>query len=86
MLPHEGNLVIVDQLSYTQKVHLDTSESSVPLINQSSLANESLGVRMYTLFMGTFDMHAPINYLGSMSVGKNISTVVDKIEPCVLPS
>ena len=48
--------------------------------------NEILGDEMYTSLMGTFDMVAPINYLGTMSVGKNICTVVDRTDPWVLPS
>ena len=41
---------------------------------------------MYTSVMGTLDISVPINYLGSTSVGKNISTVVDRTDPSVLPS
>ena len=36
--------------------------------------------------MGTFDLPAPINYIGSTSVGKSIATVVDRTDPWVLPS
>ena len=36
--------------------------------------------------MGTFDILAPIHYLGSTSVGKSIATVVDRTDPWVLPS
>ena len=41
---------------------------------------------MYTSLMGTFDILAPINYIGSTSVGKSIETVVDRTDPWVLPS
>ena len=41
---------------------------------------------MYASLMGTFDFPAPINYLGSTSVGKSIATVVDRTNPWVLPS
>ena len=41
---------------------------------------------MYASLMGTFDIPSPINYLGSTSVGKSIATVVDRIDPWVLPS
>ena len=40
---------------------------------------------MYTLLMGMFNIPAPLNYLGSTSVGKNISLVVHKTGPWVLP-
>ena len=36
--------------------------------------------------MGTLNIPAPINYLGSTSVGKSIATVVDRTNPWVLPS
>ena len=41
---------------------------------------------MYASLMGTFDIPAPINYLGSTSVGKYIAMVVDRTDPWVLPS
>ena len=43
VFPHKGKLVTVDQLTYTQKGHLETTESTVLLIDQSHPANESLG-------------------------------------------
>ena len=36
--------------------------------------------------MGTFNFPAPINCLGSTSIGKSIATVVDITDPWVLPS
>ena len=36
--------------------------------------------------MGTFDIPASINYLGSTSVGNSIATVGDRTDPWVLPS
>ena len=41
---------------------------------------------MYASLMGTFDLPAPINYIGSTSVGNYIATVVDRTDPWVLPS
>ena len=41
---------------------------------------------MYASLMGTFDIPAPINYIGSTSVGKSITMVVDRTDPWVLPS
>ena len=41
---------------------------------------------MYSSLMGTFDIPAPINYLGSTSVGNSITTVGDRTDPWVLPS
>ena len=47
---------------------------------------ESLGDGMYSSLMGTFDIPAPIHYLGSTSVGKSIATVINRTDPWVLPS
>ena len=41
---------------------------------------------MYTSLMGTFDLPAPVNYIGSTSVGKSIAMVVDRTDPWVLPT
>ena len=77
VFPHEGKLVIVDQLSFTQKGHLETNEFTVPLIDQTNWAKENLGVGIYSSLMGTFDIPTSINYLGSMSVGKSIAMIVN---------
>ena len=41
---------------------------------------------MHASLIGTFDLLAPINNIGSTSVGKSIATVVDRNDPWVLPS
>ena len=86
MFPHEGKLVTVDQLIFTQKGRMETNNSTMPLVDQVKPASESLGDGMYASLMGTIDFPAPINYLGSTSVGKSIATVVDRTDPWVLPS
>ena len=86
MFPHEGKLVNVDQLSFTRKGHMESNESTIPLVDQVKPASESLGAGMYTSLMGTFYFPALINYIGSTSVGKSIVTVVDRTDPWVLPS
>ena len=63
---------------------LETNESTIPLVDQVKPAKESLEDGMYSLLMGTFDIPAPINYLGSMSVGKSIMTVVNRTNPSLL--
>ena len=65
---------------------MESNESTVPLVDQVKLASESLGDGMYASLMGTFDLSAPINFIGSTSVGKSIATVVDRIDPWVLPT
>ena len=86
VFPHEVKLVTVDELSFTQKGRMETNESTIPLVDQVKPTSESLGVGMYTSLMGTFDIPAPINYIGSTSVGKSIATVADTTDPWVLPS
>ena len=81
VFPHEGKLVTVDQLSFTQKGRMETNESTMPLVDQVKPASESLGARMYSSLMGTFDIPAPLNYLSSTNVGKSIATVVDRTNP-----
>ena len=65
---------------------METNESTVPLVDQVKPATKSLGDGMYSSLMGTFDIPAPINYLGSMSVGKSIMMIVDRTDPSVLPT
>ena len=64
---------------------MDSNESTVPLADQVKPTTQSLGDGMCTLLMGTFDLPAPVNYIGSTSVGKSIATVVDRTDPWVLP-
>ena len=86
MFPHEGKLVTIDQLSFTRKVRMETNESTIPLVDQVRPYLESLGDGMYASLIGTFDIPSLINYLASTSVGNSIATVVDRIDPWVLPS
>ena len=58
----------------------------MPLVDQVKPAAQSLGDGMYTSLMGTFDLPAPVNYIGSTSVGKSIATVVYRTDPWVLPT
>ena len=65
---------------------METNESTIPLFDQVKPTLESLGDGMYASLMGTFDILAPIDYLGSTSVWKSIAAIVDRIDPWVLPS
>ena len=86
VFPHEGKLVTIDLLNFTRKGRMESNESTVALVDQVKPASESLGAEMYASLMGTFDLPAPINYIGSTSVGKSIATVVHRTDPWVLPS
>ena len=46
VFPHEGKLVIVDQLDFTWKGRLESNESAVPLVDQVKYAAQSLVVGM----------------------------------------
>ena len=86
LFPHEGKLVTVDQLDFTRNDHMESNESTVPLVDQVKPAAQSLGAGMYASLMGTFDLPAPINYKGSTNVGKSIAMVVNRTDPWVLPT
>ena len=86
VFPHEGNLITVDQLNFTWKSHMETNESTIPLFDRVKPTNEILGVGMYSSLMGTFYIPSLVNYLVSTCIGKYIETVVDRIDPLVLPS
>ena len=53
----------------------------MPLVDQVKPVAQSLGAEM-----GTFDLPALVNYIGSTSVGKSIATVVDRTDTWVLPT
>ena len=53
----------------------------MPLVDQVKPTTQSLGAGMYTSLMGMFDLPAPVNYIGSTSVGNSIATVVDRTNP-----
>ena len=57
----------------------------MPLVDQVKPAAQSLGVGMYASLMGTFDLLASINYIGSISMGRSIVIVVDEgASTCVM--
>ena len=45
---HKGKLITVDQLSFTWKGHMETNESTVPLVDQVKTASESLEAGIYS--------------------------------------
>jgi hypothetical protein len=65
--PHEGKIVTIHQLSY---VHASPNASigpSIPMIDNSKLTTEDIGVGMYSSLMGTFDFVAPIHHIYAIS-------------------
>ena len=59
---HKGKLVTVEQISFTWKGHMETNESTMPLVDQVKTASKSLWDGMYASLMGTFDFLALINF------------------------
>ena len=60
VFPHEGKLVTVDQLSFLWNGHMETNESTIPLVDQVKPTSESLGPGMHSSLMGTFNIPAQL--------------------------
>ena len=65
---HEGEIIKIDQLSYTKNSTAASIASNIPLIGQTQPVTQSLGVGMYPSHMVTFNLHTPINYISSATV------------------
>lgn len=65
--PHEGRIVIVDQMAYSLKESSASFDSTIPLVNNSKPPVESSRVRMYSLLMGTFDLPSPTARINAIS-------------------
>jgi hypothetical protein len=64
--PHEGKLVTIDQLSfYNTPNELGTP---VPFVDNSTSACENMGVSLYSSFMGSFNIPAPVLSIKSFPV------------------
>jgi hypothetical protein len=64
--PHDGKIVMVDQLSFVYASPSAYVEPSIPMVDNSQLEIENIGVRMYSSLMGTFDFMAPIHHVYAM--------------------
>ena len=56
--PHEGKLVTIDQLSFYNAPN--ESRTAIPLVDNSTLACENMGISLYSSLMGSFNIFAPI--------------------------
>ena len=54
--PHEGRIVKIDQLDYSLGDSHATLDSTVPLVDNPHQPIKNLGVGMYSLLMGIFDL------------------------------
>jgi hypothetical protein len=60
---HDGKIVIIDQLSFAYASPNASVGSSIPMIKNSQLETENIGVRMYLYLMGTLKFMAPIHHI-----------------------
>jgi hypothetical protein len=65
--PHDGKIVTIDHFSFMYASPNASVGPSIPMIENSQLAIENIGVRMYSSLMGTFDFMAPIQHIYAMS-------------------
>jgi hypothetical protein len=65
--PHEGNIVTIDQLSFSHSSSSALVGPSVPIVDNSQKETENIGVGMYPSLMGTFNFLAPISYINAIS-------------------
>jgi hypothetical protein len=66
--PHDGKIITIDQLSFAYAIPNAFVGPSIPMIENSQLKTENIGVRMYSSLMGTFDVMAPIHHIYTMSI------------------
>jgi hypothetical protein len=60
--PHEGKIVMIDQLSFVYSSPNASLGPSIPVIDISQPTTENIGVRMYSSLMGTFKFLAPLSH------------------------
>lgn len=69
--PHEGKIIKVDQLDYSLVDPRATLNSIVPLLGNPCLPTENLGVGIYSLLMGMFDLPPPTTRIDTISSFKD---------------
>jgi hypothetical protein len=90
--PHEGNIVMIDQLSFAYSSPNASLGLSIPVIDNSQMETKNIGVRMYSSLMGTFDFSASSHHVYSMysrlvSIGRSIPFCTSYFsDPWTLPS
>ena len=58
--PFNGNIITIDQTSFCNPSVNASSRTSIPIIDHSQPATESVGVGMYPSFMVTFSYPTPV--------------------------
>jgi hypothetical protein len=59
--------VTIYQLSFSHASHNASVGPLIPVIDNSQLETEDIGVEMYSSFMGTFDFTTPIHHIYTIS-------------------
>ena len=58
--PHEGKIMMVNHLSFTNSSSFASSGPAVLVIDDSQLTTENIGVKMYPSLMETFKFLTPL--------------------------
>jgi hypothetical protein len=89
---HQGEIVMVDLLSFTYSSPNASIRLSIPVIDNSKPTTENINVGMYSSLMGTFDFSTSIHHVYAMSsrptlVGRSIPFRTSYLgDPWTLPS
>jgi hypothetical protein len=76
--PHEGKIVMIDQLSFAHDITNASAGYLIPVIDNSQPATEDISVRMYSSLMGTFYFMEPIHHICAMC---NRSSLLMRLVP-----
>ena len=72
LFPHEGQIVTIDQLSFSRPNH-SSGASTVPMIDNSQINIVNIGVGLCPPLMGTFDYPPPQGNVKFISDHHNIN-------------
>jgi len=65
--PHEGNIIMINQLYYTRNNPNTSAGSNILSIENSSLVIKNVGVGLYPSLMGYFNISYLVLFIGSSS-------------------
>jgi hypothetical protein len=71
--PHEGKIMVINQLSFTHATYNASVGPSIPIIENYQPTTEDIGVEMYSSLMGTFDFSTLIHHIYVMSNKSSLS-------------
>jgi len=71
--PHQGEIMIIDQLSFAYNSLNAYVGLLIPMINNSQPETENIEVRMYSSLMGTFEFPTPIHHVYAMSSNPSLT-------------